>query len=313
MAMTLAVMVSLWLLLLGRHFFALTHAAYGFMAGGFAGCVAAEAMAGAGFAASFPFKVFLFVALGSVGGVLWLSQWLLLGLPRVSLLLPGLLAGSVPAGALLFSPALNTETFSSDAAFWSTAFAISAGLALPLVLFPRQASVACSVLLGGALLALALDYAVTGGVLKYYLVVNFVRRAAGADGGDFSWAVTGIPLQASDFELMAFVLFVVLASGTLQSVFAEDDFPNNDVRSLVPSPLLPSLNALCSRGRRGVRLRRRRSRRGGRGQESPPSPSNSAVIAAEDELEPLLPAPHRSDPEHNAAIRLVEAAVVADF
>ncbi len=241
MAMTFAVVIGLWLCLLGRHYFALSHVAYGFLSGAALGCLAAEAIS----SVAFGFKVVVVVAVGIVGecgqdpyrlwyphttisfmftgGVLWLSQWLLLGWPRLSLVLPGLMAGAVPAGAMLFSPAMNTETFTYNGAFWSTAFgtscssvhflrqmsviftyddcfpfspsAISAGLASLLVLFPRQASVACSVVLGAVLLTLAGDYAITGGALKFYLVVNFVRRAAGVDGGDFAWAVTGFPLQ----------------------------------------------------------------------------------------------------------------------
>ncbi len=111
-------MTGLWLCLLGRHFFALSHLAYGALAGFAAGCIVAEAAG----VFNFTFKVFVIAACGVVGGVLWLCQWLLLGWPRLSLVLPGLMMGVIPAGALLFSPAMNTATFIPNGSFWSTAF-----------------------------------------------------------------------------------------------------------------------------------------------------------------------------------------------
>ena len=116
--MAFAVIVGLWLCLLGRHFFVLSHLAYGFLFGATLGCLAAEVVG----SASFAFKLFVVVSLGAVGGALWLSQWLLLGWPRLSLVLPAMMTGAIPAGALLFSTALNTLTFTDNGAFWSVTF-----------------------------------------------------------------------------------------------------------------------------------------------------------------------------------------------
>ncbi len=66
-----------------------------------------------------------------------------------------------------------------------------------MLLFPRQAAVVTSAVLGSLLLLLAGDYAITGGVFKFYFVVNFVRRAAGVDDGDFARAVTVFPMQVT--------------------------------------------------------------------------------------------------------------------
>jgi hypothetical protein len=163
-----------------------------------------------GILVSYTETIGLSIAIGIIGGFLWVLIWYILGIPFLSTALPIAMVGLLFGGIFVYLPPMNIVSMSSDTIYWTTITAFIVGCLLAILPFTKTASIGSCALIGTFIFIIPIDHYI-GSSLKFILV-NMVRRAY---VDSFDLAVLYFPFQTNDIALvcgwigLAFISFVV--------------------------------------------------------------------------------------------------------